>query len=267
MALISTAQAIVLLKQKYKYDTPGAVLPSDVDTAVSHIYKELTKLDQESGGSSPLAGYKIVSGVLRNTGSGWGVLDDNDHIPLNIDSVSNNTSAITIDYSSLNATKVVSLVACPDETFAGKYDFGASVGKTSSSIAIKNIQRTHEILITHTGNGVFTFVNQDGSDATGFSYTYNPIDGRLDFTHNEMEGSPVFYDMVGNTDIRSGLNTLSKTVTYMKFYNHDGTQQTLADPEVGRFTLQQQSTIGLAVNPNDLVSAGGNIWIIGILEV
>ena len=100
------------------------------------------------GGGALPSNYKIVACVLRNTGSGWFAIDDATHAPLNIDSVSDTATAVNVDYTSLGATEVVYGAAIADETFAGIYDFGTSVGLTSTGIVIKAIPRKIQILVT-----------------------------------------------------------------------------------------------------------------------
>lgn len=211
--------------------------------------------------------YRVVAGVIRNTGPGWELISDAQHFPLNIDSVTNNTVSISIHYSSLGATEIVSLVASPDETFASQYTFGASVGTSVSNIRIKRLATQSKVLVTHTGNGVFTLANQNGSDFTGLSYTYSSITGLLDITHSYTEGVITVFDLGGNTHIMSGQNSEAYLRTKLKFYNLDGTQQTLANPEVLRFLLQRQTVINTTVDPNNLISANGNIWIFGIVKI
>ena len=84
--------------------------------------------------------YKIVSGVIRQTssGSGWELIDDANHSPVNVDSVSVNGSGnLSISYASIGAANKAYFSAWPDETFAGwGMRMGCSVGNTSATIEI-----------------------------------------------------------------------------------------------------------------------------------
>lgn len=84
--------------------------------------------------------YKIVSGVIRqsSSGSGWELIDDANHSPVNVDSVSVNGSGnLSISYSSIGAVNKAYFSAWPDETFAGwGMRMGCSVGNTSATIEI-----------------------------------------------------------------------------------------------------------------------------------
>lgn len=72
--------------------------------------------------------YKIVAGVIRNNGNGWEIIRDSGHESLHVKSVSNNNLTITIEHS-FKASKVVSFMVTPDETFVKEgLTAGASVG-------------------------------------------------------------------------------------------------------------------------------------------
>ncbi len=81
----------------------------------------------------------IVAGVIRNTGDGWHLIENNTHCSLNCDGVfvNNGTNAISIDYSSIKAQKVISFVVSPDETFSLEgYSCGASVGLEHANVFV-----------------------------------------------------------------------------------------------------------------------------------
>ena len=215
--------------------------------------------------------YKFVAGVLRNTGSGWYAINDIDHQSLNIDSVTNNASSISVHHS-LGAVSIATLVVSPDETYAGSYEFGASVGLDVSTINIKHrVQTKVTGLITHTGGGVF--VDNSG---TITSTPYNSTTGELTINHTACAGvNPVFWDLpngdVNQTQFQTSTFSASTTSTKVKLYNKDGTQKSLANPEVSRFYFSKDidpinlKTIG--VNPNFLIEPTGNIWVMGIFKI
>lgn len=79
--------------------------------------------------------YAIIAGVIRNTGEGWRLIQDNTHETIGITSVSEDNEKIIIktnDYS-----KVSSFNVSVDETMAGEgFTVGASVGTSESWIYI-----------------------------------------------------------------------------------------------------------------------------------
>ena len=235
----------------------------------SKVVQDLTELYAMSGGDSD---YKVVACVLRNTGSGWFAINDVDHEPLNITSVSNDNTQIILDYSGINATKVVSLVVAPDETYAGLYDFGSSVGLDSSSIRISRREKQKVVsLITHTGNGNFT---RSGSDVTGV--TYSNTTGLLTINHVTCNGvDPQTCDLpstdANNTLLMNSGTSAGTTSTKFKLYNLDGTQKNLSNPEVSRFyfnrSIENELLNKATINPNNVAESLGNIWVYGIMKV
>lgn len=81
--------------------------------------------------------YKVISGVIRNTGSGWQYIDDSGHSPVGFNGISTNVDGtITLNHD-VGGSKVVSLLAVPDETYT-QYGLvcGASVGVDLSILAL-----------------------------------------------------------------------------------------------------------------------------------
>ena len=75
-----------------------------------------------------------VMGVIRNTGSGWFVINDAGHEPVNIASISTGSSYVQINYGK-TASKVRTLIVAPDDTFAqAGYSAGASVNLDNARI-------------------------------------------------------------------------------------------------------------------------------------
>lgn len=78
--------------------------------------------------------HRIVAGSLRNTGSGWFVVNDSVNEPsdLAIGAVTSSTIQVTFPASA----QVETFIVAPDAAFAGLHtvNFGASVGLSSASI-------------------------------------------------------------------------------------------------------------------------------------
>lgn len=64
--------------------------------------------------------YKVVAGVLRNPGSGdfWQPVADTTNRSQNIDDVTTDTSKVVVDFTEMDATRVGSFVATPDDVLA-----------------------------------------------------------------------------------------------------------------------------------------------------
>lgn len=77
--------------------------------------------------------YTIVAGVIRNTGKGWGLIQDAGHETLGITSVTSDNEKIIVSYANYN--KVNSIAVTVDETMAlERITVGASVGLNQSLI-------------------------------------------------------------------------------------------------------------------------------------
>lgn len=149
-------------------DLSGVVPLLDVDGLVSPA-------QIPSGGLGLVRGrdgqtYRVVAGALRNDGSGWAQIGD-PHVSSGIDSISVVNGGIVVDYTSVGASKVVSFVAVPDESFAlAGFNFGASVGLTSAMITGAVVANSVSDYISWNGsafvslNGVFTFGAWDGTN-------------------------------------------------------------------------------------------------------
>ena len=107
------------------------------------LYDNLTKIFRIEQGyalqGNPNKRYKIVSGVLRqaSAGAGWELIDDANHQPTNVASVTVNGSGnleITYNFTAVNKG---AFSAWPDETFSNwGMRMGASVGNSSTTIEI-----------------------------------------------------------------------------------------------------------------------------------
>lgn len=81
--------------------------------------------------------YTIVSGVIRNKGAGWELIQDAGHETIGITNVSQDKEKITISYN--KTSKVNSIAVTLDETMTSEgFSTGASVGLEETMIYIYN---------------------------------------------------------------------------------------------------------------------------------
>lgn len=78
--------------------------------------------------------YQDFGGTLRNTGSGWYVLNDSAHQPDGITIGAVTSTSVQVHYPACD--EIVSFIAAPDDTYATSFgaSFGASVGLTFAYI-------------------------------------------------------------------------------------------------------------------------------------
>jgi hypothetical protein len=80
--------------------------------------------------------FSVISCAIRNTGSGWTVINDANHEPSNCISVTTFSDRLQLNHG-VGITQVSSLTVTTDETYAKKaYRVGASAGLNYSNIYI-----------------------------------------------------------------------------------------------------------------------------------
>lgn len=218
--------------------------------------------------------HKIVAGVIRNSGDGWYfIVDENHQADLNCISVSaNENGQIVIDYSGINATKVISLIMAPDETFSSLgYMVGCSVGLNKSYAEVYQcvpFAVSGEINCYSDGS-----INID-SNSVGIT--------NATFSNGQMT---VYHDDFGNA--KDNINTCINIVptsyglfipkvanrysdrTIIEFYNAtDGTKLTNVSGLMS-FTFYRASALKIKrakIDANDIVNDAGNFWFMGIFQ-
>ena len=197
--------------------------------------------------------HKIVACALRNTGSGWEMIDDSQHTPINVESVTDSSSAVTINYS-FTASKVGTLVVTPDETFCKMGLFcGASVGLALSAISM------------HITKPIGGYVYYDTSWHVPTGFTFGSFTGGVLTLSHEACGSNPYASLTA----RGGaclafLGAAGNTTTQMVFTTLAGATITSANSTIKAYLMR---TVDYDVDPTALVSAAGNLWVYGIMEV
>lgn len=211
---------------------------------------------------SELAGnpnIKLLSGVIRNTAGTWAFIDDVDHEPLRLVSITQpNTTDVRIVYDK-TYTKVISLISTADETYAKNGVFvGSSVGLSDSVIRLFQ------------ENELADFISYDGSAFVSLNSkftigSYNS--GVLNLTHpacrNDVNAQVTTRD---NATFDMRIGSVGATSTAVKFVNHNGNDYN-GEPTTGmRFYLSR----GLYKEAQPLTHtasaiSGSNIWIIGLM--
>lgn len=208
--------------------------------------------------------YKVVAGVIRNTGSGWTFLEDANHIKLNCDHVTNDISIITIDFTSIAAKKVISFIVTPDETYdiAG-YSTGVSVGLANAiiSIAMEPVQVGGYI----TCNGSeFACANSNGIGTLTWASNKLKIEHTDLGSSDQVNQCPIIMPRYGK--FVPAFATLAKDYTEVEFYDFTGTKITSLSSDLN-FAFSRGPSHKKSVNPNTLTDAIGNFWFLGIFEV
>ena len=226
---------------------------------IATLNTALTALQQASNGKH----YKFVCGTIRNSGNGWAVLNDSGHNPINITSVAVDsvTNSIEIGHN-IGATKVLSIIAVCDETFARLYDVGTSVGLDSTHVYI--YRKAHSF-------GGMIIVNNHTPDLQYSDFTLNAFypDGGIRVNFPEPLTTAEAFRIS-----TSGMNCICEPFS-IGFENAILKARNLTTGEVYTQANIPDNTRLIAtfnvdeklVDPSTIVNANGNIWILGLLEV
>lgn len=208
---------------------------------------------------------RVVAGVIRNAGSPdyWQPISDTPHAPVNVDSVLTTNEQITIDYSTLGATKVVSFIIVPDEALA-KIGIvaGASVGLTSTIVQLTQT-RPYADYVSYNGSA---WVSANGV----FTLSYNSTTGSLTCTHPLIptaSGTDIYdVSIAGRGDLIASSNGASETAALVRWHSYSGTLQTTAATTQKAFVSHGASG---PLDPQRLDTTshpGSNLWFIGLFE-
>lgn len=212
--------------------------------------------------------YQLVSGCLRNEGSGWTVLENSGHHTLNVDSVTQNSGAILVDYSSMGVNKIVSFVTAPDQVLAAEGIMsGASVGGSIAQIRLSKVNALSDLVYYNgtnwvSSNGVYTV-----SDWSG---------GVLTLTHLPLSTSrpyPVALTPRGgtyNVVASSGSNAVSQTQVRIEFWSNGSSPARVTTANTNMQVYITRPGPGGTLNPADVNTTTyplSNIWFIGVMQV
>ena len=206
------------------------------------------------------AKHKLVTCALRNTAGVWAVIDNDTHRPINVASVTSDTSKITVTYN-FTASKVCGFACGPDETYiADDITFGASVGVSAANIYAR-ISKTISGYISYGGSA------WDISKAPGVVSAVWDTD-KLVITHGSLyQDIPNIYN--ASVTHRGGVHVaelggVGPEYINVEFYDFTGTK--ITTPNTNMKFFFEHSGHG-AVDPTILTQWGSNIWAIGLFEV
>ena len=83
-----------------------------------------------------LAEKKELHAILRNTGSGWYAIDDANHDPLNVGTVTSDSTKISVGFADAPIDRIYTFQCTMDEAYAPDYLCGLSVGMSVAEVYI-----------------------------------------------------------------------------------------------------------------------------------
>lgn len=208
--------------------------------------------------------FRVIAGTIRNTGTGWEVLNDTGHRPTGVTGVTVTSTAIVVSFAS--TLKVVSFVCGPDETYASRgLRVGASVGLSSANVMCYQ-EDEHAISDFVSWNGT-AWSSLEGV-FTGISFASSVVT----LNHESMGTTRLYANVSARPPSNAAANTvasigsLGDTQTFVELRTPAGaTITTLSNPTrlwVERKGLRKVT----AVDPATLTEASGNIWFVGVVE-
>lgn len=247
-------------------DKPARTTPINA-AALAHMQTQYPRMMEDATalfGGAPIAKeghkYRQVACTIRNTGSGWALINDAGHSPIGVTgvSVSGGFIRLALDFS---ATTVGGVVSGPDETFiVSGLDAAPSVALDSISLQI----------VKHGGN--YDYVTWNGSafvSTTGFvtSASINATTGVIRFEHAEvpeaLAGTVELRTDGTNRGVPGGRTATSIDATVFPYNSATSLKTGTADM---RFFINRTGARKIT-DPTTVTSATGNFWVVGILEV
>lgn len=211
-----------------------------------------------------------VLGVIRNTGTGWALINDSGHTPVNIDTVTSDSSTITVTYTGAAASKVGTFLVVPDETLAQQgFTAGASVAAGSATIYLGRTVPSYSDYVAYVGAG--GWVSSNGV----FTPTWDAINGLLKLEHPQVLASAMNVSLTGRpgtalnyTPVIAGDLTTGSTFIGVEFRDSAGNQVMTPDTNMRVFATHggghqrtiDPSTVTTTDYPNH------NLWLLGLMH-
>lgn len=260
-------------------DTSGFATKAEVNSATANLAAKtyvdaaVANVPQPLAPRAPGVQYKVVAGALRKSGGTWSLISDEGHTPSNIVSVTDRGTDLRIEYG-FTASKVVSLVATPDETYAVQgYSFGASVGLSGATIKIMNTKQSPI-------GGYCAYTSSGWTFAAGNLVGANP---KADAAHVVTVTHPMPYPETelylsitgrgaGKYLYRSeGAGVINddsgRGYTHVGIYDLAGAPVTAFKTDMRFFLTRLVAPSPTQIAPSELPEGMTNIWVYGLMEV
>jgi len=213
--------------------------------------------------------YVFIAGVIRNDGSPsyfQPLTESTTHRPVNIDSVTTDTSKIRINYPSIAGNMTISFLALPDETLAqAGFMMGCSVTPAYTDIKMTRLIPPVSDYVYYNGT---SWVSQD-NNFNGITFS----GGKLHLDHkaiaSDMQYSVSIMPRGGDYEYSVSPDSSPTGSTYIEIgvRDHNGAYVTTPNTNM-KFYLTHGSAKNVDVNPQTVDTTAyplGNIWLLGIM--
>jgi hypothetical protein len=203
--------------------------------------------------------YRMVACALRNSGTGFQIINDDHHMPVEVASIATSFDGMSATLNlSFEGLRVGSVIAAPDETLAAAgYQFGASVGLNSVTIFASQ------------PGGFGDYVSWNGAvwvSLNGLiqSTSMNASTGLITCTHAAVS-SPYGGSVTSRSlTKRASMEGISATSTSLFLVDNLGVAVKTPTKD-SRFWITR--TGARRVPMSELAKANANIWVYGMFEV
>lgn len=211
--------------------------------------------------------YGMFFAALRNTGTGWAPISDGSHEPTFVDSVSID-GAIVVSHTNLDAAKVGSVIAVPDEALtAAGFRLGCSVTPEETRITLYQDYTEVADYVSYNGSA---WVSQNSQFAMAFAA------GVLTLTHTADVGTSgsaaVSLTERGHllhTCVTAGAGATTNTTLKIEFRDAAGTLLTTPTTDMKVFVRHGKGGGRVQIDPTTVDSTKyplSNIWLLGVMQ-
>lgn len=209
----------------------------------------------------------IVCGILRNpSGTGWIVLDDADHSPINVASVSNTTSLIQVNFP-FTTSDIYTINVDPDETL-NIYNWGTKVATTFAQINARycEMRSVQGYLTYRTATSDWAWTTLAG----GLSATISGANtvNQVVLTHADCNFNLPQLNTTSNTFLPFIATSLNGTTTTINIRDWNGATGA-AIPNGTRLFVQRRSYTTpdqRVIDPNTISGGTANVWMYGFVK-
>lgn len=213
--------------------------------------------------------YVFIAGVIRNDGSPsyfQPLTESTTHRPVNIDSVTTDTSKIRINYPSIGGNMTISFLALPDETLAqAGFMMGCSVTPAYADIKLTRLVPPVSDYVSYNGT---SWVSQDGN-FNGITFS----GGKLHLDHKAIASDTQYAVSVvargGDYEYSVSPDSSPTGATYVEIGVRDHAGAYVTTPNTNmKFYLTHGSAKNVDINPQTVDTTAyplGNIWLLGIM--
>jgi hypothetical protein len=213
---------------------------TNVTENFNNVNVKLADITQQTKGRKT----KIVACAIRNSGSGFQLINDSVHEPIGVLSVTNDTSSITINYD-FTAKQVISLVAVPDEIMAQNgIVVGGSVGTDFTKLDVYKHFAVSGYITKSGGNTPSYAVNTSISKGVTGATPFDNFTMEISHENCDIPNFPIGFVNAKNGDMSPYISSHGLTTTRVKFKSRPKSQGGLISYNGSVFNIT--STIGVS---------------------